>query len=204
MLVLGKHLVIPKPFGPRMKPKDAEAVLTRVFKRLNRKTSVVLPPPGETRWIEPGEPIERVVCFYTDAPTAADRDNIIDHIKNPATALTASNLALVAAKAVELAAANTTNATLVMRLGALLAAGAVPSWQRLRIADNKVDVVEAYILSVLTPLGVTVHFVDDWHYHINEGEAHCATNCLREMPEATDSRRWWDSYDPSIDIRYSP
>jgi len=36
------------------------------------------------------------------------------------------------------------------------------------------------------------------------GEAHCATNCTRELPESTDPKRWWDKYDPTVDVTYSP
>jgi hypothetical protein len=60
------------------------------------------------------------------------------------------------------------------------------------------------MLSVLSPLGCTVHFVDDWFYHSQEGEAHCATNAVRELPEDSDSKRWWDTYDPTVDASYSP
>jgi len=206
MLVLGQHLMIPKPFGPRMKTADAEAVLKRVFTKLGVKASVVLPPIGEVRWVEPNERPERMVCYYTDPPTQADRENIIAHIKDPAVALSPSNTALVLAKAAELAAvpANVSNGLLMTQLASLLTATPAPVWFRVTIPDNKVDVVEAFLLSVLSPVGVTVHFVDDWFYHFSMGEAHCATNCMRELPENNSPQRWWDTYDPSVDIRYSP
>jgi hypothetical protein len=205
MLVLGKHLMIPKPFGPRMKPGDAEAVLKRAFKRLNVSASITMPLTGDVRWVEPDEPAERMVCYYTDAPTLADRQNIIDHIKDSSVPLSPANAILVATRAGEIAAANVTNPLLVAQLLPVLTGSTFGSvWFRVTIPDNKVDVVEAYMLSVLTPLGVTVHFVDDWFYHFSMGEAHCATNCTRELPESTDPKRWWDKYDPTVDVTYSP
>jgi len=206
MLVLGKHLMVPKPFGPRVKTTDAEAVLKRVFAKLGVKSPVTLPTTGETRWVEPDERPERMVCYYTDAPTAADRDNIIAHIKDPSVVLSPANAALVLAKAAELATvpANQSNGLLMSQLVSIFTATPAAVWFRVTIPDNKVDVVEAFYLSVLNPLGVTVHFVDDWFYHFSMGEAHCATNCMRELPEATGSQRWWDTYDPGIDVRYSP
>ena len=204
MLVLGDHLVIPKPFGPHMKPSDAEAVLKRVFKKMNIKAPVTLPPVDEVRWVEPGENPERLVCYYTDAPTDAERAEIINHIRDPAVPLSVSNAALVLAKAAELAAANAANPVLAAQLASVLLSVPTSIWMRLTIPDNKVDVLEAYIVSVFSAAGKTVHFADDWHYHRQEGEAHCGTNCLRELPEATDSKRWWDAYDPSVDVRYSP
>jgi hypothetical protein len=207
MLVLGKDLMIPKPFGPRMKTTDAEAVLNRVFKKLGIKAPVRLPATGEVRWVEPDETPERMVCYYTDAPTDADRQNIIAHIKDPVgKALSPSNVVLVLARAAEIAAApaNAANGLLLAQLVSVFAGTPAALWFKVTIPDNKVDVLEAYILSVLGPLGVTVHFVDDWFYHSGVGEAHCATNCLRALPEDSDAKRWWDKYDPSVDVRYSP
>ncbi len=204
MLVLGKHLMIPKPFGPRMSSTDAQDVLGRVFKKLKVSAAVALPPVGDVRWIEPDESPERMACYYTDAPSAAERQNIIDHIKDPSVALSVSNTVLVAARAAEIALANAGNALLLTQLASVFTGKPTPLWMRIKIPDNKVDILEAYMLSVFNPLGVTVHFVDDWFYHFSEGEAHCATNCLRELPETSDPKRWWDKYDPSVDVRYSP
>jgi hypothetical protein len=205
MLVLGTHLMIPKPFGPRMQVADAQTVLEATFKKMAVTSPVVMPLAGDVRWVEPGELPERVVCYYTDAPTDADRQNIVDHIKHPGVALSASNVALVAARAQEIAAANPGNATLTSQLTPVISGSPFPArWMRINIPDTKVDVVEAYVLSVLAPLGVTVHFVDDWFYHSALGEAHCATNAVRELPEANDVKRWWDFYDPTVDTSYTP
>jgi Protein-arginine deiminase (PAD) len=204
MLVLGSHLMIPKPFGPRMQLADAQAVLERAFKQLGIKSPVVLPSTGDVRWVEPGELPERMVCYYTDAPTDADRQNIIDHINKSSVALSPANAALVAARAAEIAAANASNSALTSQLVPAITGSAFTVWLRITVPDSKVDLIEAYMLSVLSPLGCTVHFVDDWFYHSQEGEAHCATNAVRELPEDSDSKRWWDTYDPTVDASYSP
>jgi hypothetical protein len=204
MLVLGSHLMIPKPFGPRMQTGDAQAVLERAFKQLGIKSPVVLPLTGDVRWVEPGELPERMICYYTDAPTDADRQNIIDHIFDSSVALSPANAALVAARAVEIAAANASNSALTSQLVPAITGSPFSVWLRITVPDSKVDLIEAYMLSVLSPLGCTVHFVDDWFYHFQEGEAHCATNAVRELPEDRDSKRWWDVYDPTVDTSYSP
>jgi hypothetical protein len=204
MLVVGQDLMIPKPFGPRMAPADAEAVLKRTFARLSIKPPIVTPPVDDLRWVEPGELPERLVCYYTDAPTAADRKNIIDHIENSAVALSPANALLVGSRAVQLAAANVTNPVVASVLAPAILGSPFLVWTRIIVPDGKVDVLEAYMLSVLGPLGVTVHFVDDWFYHFSLGEAHCATNAVRELPEDKNSKRWWDNYDPSVDLSYSP
>jgi hypothetical protein len=60
------------------------------------------------------------------------------------------------------------------------------------------------MLSVLKPLGLTVHFIDSWYYHIRDGGVHCGTNAMREPPELKVKERWWDSYDPELDTTYHP
>jgi hypothetical protein len=203
MLVADKHLMIPKPFGPRMKVSDAQDVLKRVFSRLGVNPPVRMPAAGDVRWVEPGDSATTVASYYTDAPTAADRQNIIDFIKGTDT-LTAANQTLVSAEAAALATANVAAAGLVSKLTPAIAPGQVGAWFRIAVPDNKVDVIEAYMLSVLDPLGVTVHFVDDWFYHSLVGEAHCATNAVRVIPEDKEAKRWWDHYDPSVDTGYAP
>lgn len=45
----------------------------------------------------------------------------------------------------------------------------------------------------LEGLGLTVHFINEWHeYKLDEGEIHCGTN---QCPEA-ESKRWWESEPP--------
>jgi len=79
------------------------------------------------------------------------------------------------------------------------------TWRRVWIPEPTVDLIEAYMLSVLEPHGLTLHFIDDFHsYHIAAGEVHCGTNARREPPELTSPRRWWDDYDPEYDVTYDP
>jgi len=47
------------------------------------------------------------------------------------------------------------------------------------------------VRSKLTPLGLTVKFLDDWfEYHIAQGEIHCGTNTLRRPDPA--KWKWWE------------
>jgi len=51
------------------------------------------------------------------------------------------------------------------------------------------DLYEEDIKNKLTPLGLTVKFLDDWmEYHVNLGEVHCGTNTLRAPKMA----KWWE------------
>jgi protein-arginine deiminase len=52
-----------------------------------------------------------------------------------------------------------------------------------------VDQFEKDVQDKLTPLGLTVNFLDCWHeYHVNLGEVHCGTNTLRAPTAAP----WWE------------
>jgi len=52
-----------------------------------------------------------------------------------------------------------------------------------------VDQFEKDVQDKLTPLGLTVNFLDCWdEYHVNLGEVHCGTNTLR----APTTARWWE------------
>lgn len=51
-----------------------------------------------------------------------------------------------------------------------------------------VDLFKQDIRNKLTPLGLTVHFLDDWNtYHVALGEVHCGTNTKRQITPT----RWW-------------
>jgi hypothetical protein len=202
MLVLDKDLVIPRPFGTQLTEADATAALKRAFGRLGIKAPVKTAPAGHFHWVEPGDTPERVVCYFTQPDNAADRQNLIDHIKDSTVPLSAANLVLFAQKALEIGSdpQNTASAALFTPI----VSGVFSDWVRLFIPSHTVDLIESYMLSVLEPLGFTVHFVDDWFYHDGVGEAHCGTNAVRKMPENTSSRRWWDHYDPDEDTRYHP
>ncbi len=81
-------------------------------------------------------------------------------------------------------------------------------WMRIRIPDDTVDVMEAYLISVLEPTGNSVHFVSSFEtLHSLSGEVHCGTNTIRRNPEfaAEFKTRWWDKgiYDPDFDATYS-
>jgi protein-arginine deiminase len=52
-----------------------------------------------------------------------------------------------------------------------------------------VDLFQQDIRNKLTPLGLTVHFLDDWNtYHVALGEVHCGTNTKRQITPT----RWWE------------
>lgn len=52
------------------------------------------------------------------------------------------------------------------------------------------DIFKSAMESALAPLGITVHWVEDWDtYHRQLGEVHCGTNATRKVPDS----KWWES-----------
>lgn len=52
-------------------------------------------------------------------------------------------------------------------------------WVRVEIPEETVDLFEVYVQLVLEGLGLRVHWVDSWYYHVHSGGIHCGTNVLR-------------------------
>jgi protein-arginine deiminase len=52
------------------------------------------------------------------------------------------------------------------------------------------DIFQQTMIDRLAPLGITVHFAEDWdEYHANLGEVHCASNTRRQIPDT----KWWET-----------
>lgn len=52
------------------------------------------------------------------------------------------------------------------------------------------DIFQQTMIDRLAPLGITVHFAEDWdEYHAALGEVHCASNTRRKIPET----KWWET-----------
>jgi len=52
-----------------------------------------------------------------------------------------------------------------------------------------VDMFEQEAINKLSPLGLTLHFIDDWYtYHLMLGEVHCGTNTIRTENQFN----WWE------------
>jgi hypothetical protein len=66
-------------------------------------------------------------------------------------------------------------------------------WHKIEIPENKVDVFEAYTQIMLESIGVNVHWVDPWYYHVRSGGIHCGTNVIR-TPDLTPAKSWWNVF----------
>jgi hypothetical protein len=161
--MLGKVLLMPRPYGPRVPLAAAPEVLRAVLPDpvKSRASADILVGKGLDRtphWAKDGNDIALAEVFVDGFPGVP----VIEVAKrirnaNPAHFLPDGR----------------------MRDG----------WRRLVIPERTIDLFQAYTALVLEPLGVTVAWVDSWSYHVRFGGIHCGTNVLRTP--APPPVRWW-------------
>lgn len=186
--VVNDHLLVPRPFGPRVPPADAQRILRRVLSELSLgHLQVRLGPTDTIHWSYPGEADWKIFAYFARLDPArrahvlgrVDRDdyNGLSAIDRPALEQARAALASRNAQHFPTGAAWTSTSN---------------QYRRLELDEGTVDLVESYLETVLAPLGLTVHFVDTWFYHVRTGAVHCGTNARLTPP----SVHWWDHYDP--------
>jgi hypothetical protein len=189
---LDDQLLIPRPYGPRVRTSDVPQLLREVMDaipatrslarfvddRLVRRArldqtvvwvkrdtgvSVPMPPLGTVLPVIVGlENLDHVVEYFRDGfPEDMSKDEIRGRILEK-------------------------NRRQFLSTGELRA-----GWRRLVIPEETVDVFEAYMTVVARALGITLHWVDSWFYHVRLGELHCGTNVLRTAP-GRKSVPWWN------------
>jgi hypothetical protein len=158
MQVIGKYLLIPHPFGPRMNPDGALKVIGKVvpsrFKSLISKSIIQLNkldqrtlniknlyPPGYSLFI--GEIVEALgnqgneefeEKFFQINRIHFDADQALKD-----------------------------------------------GWHKLKIPEKTVDLFELYTVILLSGVGLKIHWIDTWYYHLRHGGLHCGTNAIRSF-----------------------
>ena len=190
MQVINNHLLIPRPYGPRMKPADAQAVLAGILETLpnsdtlrSQLTPQFLMQPAllsMITWIIRHDSVSRPTSSIGTITRVFDGLTTIVHVAQafrdsfPGVPIAGIEQRILSANARQFTPSGD------LRDG----------WRRLVIADGMVDLFEAYILLVARVLGLTVNWVDTWFYHTHFGGIHCGTNVLR-VPERGQLPAWW-------------
>jgi uncharacterized Zn-binding protein involved in type VI secretion len=202
LVVLGSHLLVPRPQGPRVSVRDAIEILQDVLAGLGLGDRGILFGSTETiHWSPPDEENWKVYAYFARF-SPADRRLFVEIMRrNDPTAMANLSPAGLAALATSRDSIRAKNLDASFAPDAWSASW--PAWRRVLIDEGTVDIVEAYVHTLISPLGLTPHFVDDWSYHTRVGSVHCGTNVRRTPPNVS----WWDPshYDPvGAHWRYDP
>ncbi len=220
MQVVNDHLMVPRPHGPRLEPHKAKKVVEGCLKRWFGKTGAVpaarMPSPDDHFfWARPGETVEQLAMYFarpTPRPGRSGdepREMLINAIKTGAALPTHYRNAVADLKTKIIIDPANKNAPTPIDTAAPAPGRVFAMPMRVKIPDGTVDIIEAYMKSILEPLGNTVHFIENFEcYHEQYGEVHCGTNAKRNPPELDPAftDRWWNSgvYDPDFEADYFP
>lgn len=177
--VVNGRLLVPRPYGPRMRLTDAIAViqaataeldlpdsmLRRIDERFVRRNGlrigvywILRQPPvyrtistiGTVRLLYGGLETEaQVIEQFRDSFPGASDRQLRRHIIEP-------------------------NRRHFDARGRLR-----DGWRRFEITETMVDLFETYIQAVAAEIDVPLFWIDSWFYHVHAGGIHCGTNVLR-------------------------
>ncbi|MBA4143711.1 MAG: hypothetical protein H0X43_12095 [Nitrosospira sp.] len=194
--VVNGHLLVPKPYGPRMYRTDAVFVVRTAMRQLGMPGTIrdrvgqrLIARRRMTReqyWVEAVDPAivysssGLIRTSYGGMRTAQD---VIDAFRD---SFPGSDAAERERRIIR------PNERHFDSHGYLR-----KDFTRLAIDDGMVDLFELFTAAVADELGVQIHFVDSWYYHTGDGEIHCGTNVLRR-PRRLNS---WDAPDTEFRSR---
>lgn len=179
MQVVNDHLLIPKPFGPRASP----AVAARILKKILPGTLHGNLNPGYFAKKNLDKVYHWVKRPLVPGSDYSDLNRMADQFRDGFPDLEEEEVRELIHKANRTHFKTSRNPS---DDGFNLTEG----WHKLHIPESTVDLFEACIQVQLEALGLTVHFVDTWYYHIRLGEIHCGTNVLRQAPGS--GAKWWE------------
>jgi hypothetical protein len=211
MQVINGRLLVPRPYGPRMRPDDAVAVITEAMTACGVPASV--PRRIDARfirrhalttgiyWIRKAPRISRP--GGTPAPYSGTHtqhplfdgletlEDVIEQFRDSFPGATDAQLRT---------SIYTPNRRHFDARDQLL-----DGWRRFEIADGMIDLFEASVLAIADELGVQVHWIDSWFYHVLAGEIHCGSNVLRMPARGSGLPNVWDVADqqygpPALDF----
>lgn len=193
------RLLIPRPYGPRMRLADAVAVITaataemdlpdsllrRIDERFVRRHGL----RAGVYWLHRQAPVYRttssigtVRAIYGGLET---EDDVIAQFRDSFPGATAQQLRR------HIIEPN--------RRHFHTGGGLRDGWRRFAIAESGVDIFETYIQAVADELDAPLIWIDSWFYHVHAGGIHCATNVLRTPSRASALPNVWNVADLEYD-----
>lgn len=195
MQVLNGHLLVPKPYGPRMLVDDAIAVVQEAMTLLNvpgniksrvgRRLISARRMTQATYWVER---VDSAVLLSAIGSIHASYGGLRDKVDVIAAFRDSFPGANAAERERRVYRPNRSHFN---------ASGYLKNdFSLFRINDGMVDIFELFVAAIAAGLDVHMHFVDSWSYHLYDGQIHCGTNVLRERPSSvTRMPNVWDAPD---------
>jgi outer membrane protein OmpA-like peptidoglycan-associated protein len=185
MQVIGDRLLIPRPYGPRMRPADALATVRAV---VNARLEGNLAPAVEkqlTPQFISSKLLDRTLHWSNGDDQSFSHKNNGRNLTDLAGAfedgfpeLTGDSNQKARKERIRLA-----NRGLFGRDETV-----PPGWHAIEIPEGMVDLFELYTEALLATIALKVIWIDSWFYHVRFGELHCGTNVLRRPPR---NKPWW-------------
>lgn len=189
------RLLVPRPYGPRMRLADAVAVIAAATAELDLPDSLVrrIDEAFARRhrlrigvyWLQRQAPIYRTVAgigtvrqLYQGLET---EEQVIAQFRDSFPGATDRQLRQ------RIIEPNRRHFDARGRLR--------DGWRRLEIAEDMVDIFETYIQAVAAELDVPLFWIDSWFYHVHAGGIHCGTNVLRTVSQANGIPNVWSVAD---------
>lgn len=175
MQILGRHVLVPRPYGPRMSAADTVTVLQAAMAEMD---PAFLRPLNE-RWLNaPSRGLNRTWHWAyggtAQAPEQVTLSEIARQFRDGFPRGTDVEQRILRANASAFSNDE-------LRRG----------WHKLSIPEDKIDLFEAASQLILEGIGLQVHWVDSWYYHTHSGGIHCGTNVLRRVqPDRRNA--WWN------------
>jgi Protein-arginine deiminase (PAD) len=181
LVIADSRLLIPKPFGPRVKPVDAVAIITEALTENGQES---LLNGFNERWLRNARNglLGVKQWFRPDDMSAFGSNSHLSRLASefkdgfPGQSESARQRVILNANRSHFRNDN-------LRDG----------WHEITIPEDTVDLFEVAIALAAKSLGVEWRFVDSWSYHITSGEIHCGTNALR-TPSFAGVTPWWEFY----------
>jgi hypothetical protein len=188
MQVINGYLIIPRPYGPRMKVQDAINVLQRVFRESSQSSRFRGVNARYFRhhnldntyfWVKSAERVYITSRIGTIVAGFGEMTNVRHVAKQFKDGFPGLSMNEIEERIYRANRAHFTRSR-ALRSG----------WHKLIIPENTVDLFEAYTQIVVESLGLRVYWIDSWFYHVRLGEIHCGTNVIRR-PDTRSRNAWW-------------
>jgi hypothetical protein len=190
--VVKGRLLVPRPYGPRMRLADVRAIYEEVIRELElpnllpRLTSRLIRRRNLHTGVYWIHRYDTAGIQFSDGRYVGVRrgllnqDDIIEQFKDSFPGASAADLER------RIIRPNRRHFAADGRLK--------DGWRKFEIEDDMLDLFETWMELVAVEIDAPISWIDSWHYHVHAGGIHCGTNVLR-IPRRRSLPNTWDTAD---------